>query len=243
MKDLSLKDRAYNMIKEKIVNCEYPPSSFLVESELIDQVGASRTPIREALNKLEQENLVRIVPKRGVLVCEITMSTVSDIFEVRMLIEPYVIRNYALKIKKEILEQERDRICQSDSLYTSTAGYILDNDLHQLLINASENAYLIDTMNQIFVQNHRLRILSGKKIKSRNDLTKLEHIAIFDCLLAGDLESAEKAMRVHLTNSRQAAVGAMSSGNSQPRSSQYWITQTKNRALENEAAKKDTNGY
>lgn len=238
MKDVSLKDRAYNLIKEKIVNCEYAPASFLIESELINQVGASRTPIREALNKLEQENLVRILPKRGVLVCEITMSTVNDIFEVRMLMEPYVIRNYAFKIKREILEQERDRICQSESLYTSSAGYILDNDLHQLLINASQNAYLIDTMNQIFVQNHRLRILSGTKIKSRNELTKVEHIAIFDCLLSGDIESAEKAMRVHLINSRQAAVDAMSSGNSQPRSIQFWGTQAKNRAV-----KKDDEGY
>lgn len=54
MKENSLKDRAYNIIKEKIVSCEYAPTSFLIESELIDQIGASRTPIREALNKLEQ---------------------------------------------------------------------------------------------------------------------------------------------------------------------------------------------
>ena len=222
MKENSLKDRAYNIIKEKIVSCEYAPTSFLIESELIDQIGASRTPIREALNKLEQENLVRILPKRGVQVCEITMSTVNDIFEVRMLMEPYVILNYAHRIERDVLEQERNRICESESLYTSSAGYALDNDLHQLLINASQNAYLIDTMNQIFVQNHRLRILSGIKVKSRNELTKAEHIQIFDCLLAGDIKGAEKAMRLHLTNSRQAAVDAMSTGNNMPRSAQYW---------------------
>ena len=63
----TLKEQAYSIIKENIINCTYAPSSFLVESELMQQVGASRTPIREALNKLEQEMsaLVKIVAQGG----------------------------------------------------------------------------------------------------------------------------------------------------------------------------------
>lgn len=209
MKNMSLKEQAYSIIKNKIINCEYAPASFLVERELIQAVGASRTPIREALNKLEQENLVRILPKRGVIVCELTKDTLEDVFEVRMLIEPYIIRNYAHRIPRESLETERERILKSEAFYTSSAGYMLDNDLHQMLINSSANAYLIDTMNRMFVQNHRLRVLSGQKIKNRNELTKDEHINIFDQLLAGNLPGAEEAMRVHLQNSRQAALDAM----------------------------------
>ena len=60
----SLKSKAYNLIKTKIVNCEYAPGTFLNESMLMGEIGSSRTPIREALSKLEQENLVRILPKR-----------------------------------------------------------------------------------------------------------------------------------------------------------------------------------
>lgn len=225
MQKISLKNQAYNLIKEHIVSCEYAPGSFLIESELIRQIGASRTPIREALNKLEQENLVRILPKRGVQVCEITMSTLNDIYEVRMLMEPYIIRNYAHRLEREALEKERDRIRNSEELYSSSAGYALDNDLHQMLINASQNTYLIGTMKQIFVQNHRLRILSGIKVKSRNDITKNEHIRIFDCLLANDIEGAAEAMRKHLINSRQAAVDAMSASNDMPVSSRYWERQ------------------
>ena len=64
MQKESLKNKAYNLIKTKIVNCEYPPNSFLNETLLMDEIGSSRTPIREALSKLEQENLVRILPKK-----------------------------------------------------------------------------------------------------------------------------------------------------------------------------------
>lgn len=74
-----LKDKAYAIIKDKIINCEYLPGEVLSESRLLEEIKSSRTPIREALNKLEQEKLVCIMPKRGILVNEVTveMSTAS----------------------------------------------------------------------------------------------------------------------------------------------------------------------
>ena len=84
----SLKERAYRIIKDKIIRCEYMPGDFLNEKSLIEEIGASRTPIREALNKIEQENLVKIIPKRGVVVSEITMKDISEIFQVRECVSP-----------------------------------------------------------------------------------------------------------------------------------------------------------
>ena len=109
----TLKEQAYAIIKENIINCTYAPSSFLVESELMQQVGASRTPIREALNKLEQENLVRILPKRGVLVCDITMGTLNEVYEVRRLVEPYIVREYGCRLDEEALRREYEQVEQS----------------------------------------------------------------------------------------------------------------------------------
>ena len=86
----NLKEKAYAIIKNKIICCEYRPGQFLNEQELRESVGASRTPIREALNKLEQEGLLEILPKRGVLVRDITLQEVNAIFEIRCMIEPYV---------------------------------------------------------------------------------------------------------------------------------------------------------
>ena len=64
MRKMSLKQQAYNIIKNKIITCEYPPNFLLNEEKLKDEIGASRTPIRDALSRLEQENLVHILPKK-----------------------------------------------------------------------------------------------------------------------------------------------------------------------------------
>ena len=68
MPKLSLKQMAYNSIKEKILNCQYMPNSFLNEDLLCEEFGVSRTPIRDALSRLEQEHLITIMPKKGFFV-------------------------------------------------------------------------------------------------------------------------------------------------------------------------------
>ena len=103
MNNQNLRDKAYEVIKEKISNCEYQPGQFLIESELMKEVGSSRTPVREALNKLEQERLLKIMPKRGIYVNDITLGLVNEIFEVRLLVEPYIIQCYGKNISKDLL--------------------------------------------------------------------------------------------------------------------------------------------
>lgn len=83
-----LRDKAYEMIKEMIINCQLTPGEPISETELMKVVGSSRTPIREALNKLEHENLVTIYPKRGIFVTGITIKDVIDIYTIREVVEP-----------------------------------------------------------------------------------------------------------------------------------------------------------
>ena len=104
-----LKDKAYEMIREKIVNCELAPGSVLNESELIEEIGASRTPIREALNKLEQENLVTIIPKKCIIVRGITIDDIAEVFDARAVIEPQVLLQYADRISLRFLEDYQER--------------------------------------------------------------------------------------------------------------------------------------
>jgi len=205
----NLKDRAYTLIKNKIIKCEYLPNQFLVEAELMHVVGASRTPIREALNKLEQEGLITILPKRGVMVNDITLAAVNEIFEVRFLIEPYMIRHYGRLIPENVVQRQLDLISEVGRAVYSEHGYAVDNDLHQLLINASGNAYLIELMDKIYSQNHRLRILSGMRQNSRAKETSREHERILRFMLTKDYEKAAEAMEDHLKNSKTAAITAM----------------------------------
>ena len=90
---LSLKLQAYQYLKTKILNCEYRPNEFLNEQKLCAEMGnISRTPMRDALGRLEQEGLITILPKKGLMVSGITEDDVHSMFEMRLLVEPYALR-------------------------------------------------------------------------------------------------------------------------------------------------------
>lgn len=101
----TLKDEAYTLIKRRIITCEYRPNTFLNEADLIADLDASRTPIREALNKLEQEGFVEILPKKGVMVTGLTLSEINQTFEARILLEPFIVENYMDRIDKDALQE------------------------------------------------------------------------------------------------------------------------------------------
>ena len=102
---LSLKLQAYQYLKTKILNCEYRPNEFLNEQKLCAEMGnISRTPMRDALGRLEQEGLITILPKKGLMVSGITEEDVHSMFEMRLLVEPYALRTYGNLIPREQLE-------------------------------------------------------------------------------------------------------------------------------------------
>lgn len=211
----SLKDKAYGIIKDKILRCEYLPGQILVESEIIETVGASRTPIREALNKLEQERLVRIVSKRGVFVSEITVSTVCDVYDVRELVEPYFVERYAPMVPQERIErlfQELDQL-EAENPASTDQYYAFDNDLHLLFARYDSNSYLQIMMEQIYAQNNRIRILSGRASSSRLKASQEEHRHIVDALARKDYALGALAMKKHLQMARDAALDAITKKN------------------------------
>lgn len=205
----TLKEQAYAIMKARIIDCTYPPESFLVESELMEQVGASRTPIREALNKLEQENLVRILPKRGVMVTGITMTALDEVYEVRQMVEPYIIEHYGHLLEKEKLTEQIAQIQNSAALPTGTQFHAVDDDLHKMLLMVSNNTHLQRMMDTIYAENSRIRVFSGLKVETRRAQTLVEHTEILQHLLAGDVAKASHAMQKHLANSKKTAVDAL----------------------------------
>lgn len=205
VKKPNLKDLAYQTIKQKIVDCVYLPQTFLDETTISKELNVSRTPIREALNRLEQENLVRIYPKRGVLVTDISIGEVNEIFSVRELLEPSIIRIFP---QDQNYEQflHIERCLLEPGTLNGESRYKIDEDIHSLIIKSSENRYFSALMENIYNQNHRLRIIAGEKIIKRLDQTNHEHLIIVQHLLRGDREQAAQAMCIHLQNSHQAAI-------------------------------------
>ncbi|KYZ75995.1 hypothetical protein AXX12_06020 [Anaerosporomusa subterranea] len=199
----SLKERAYRIIHKNIISCTWPPGSLLNEKELASTVAVSRTPVREALNRLEQENLVRIVSQRGVFVSEITVKTINDVYQVREILEPFIVR-----LVTPIIDVEE--LARFDQLFESclTSDYdqltSLDDEFHQMIIAACDNSYLIQMMNNIYAQNERIRILSTR-LPCRMEETIAEHREIIAAMMIRDADKAAQAMQIHIAKSRYAA--------------------------------------
>ena len=196
----SLKDKAYEIIKERILTGAYEPNAMLNEIALSEELGISRTPIREALSDLEHEMLVTVLPKKGTKVSEIDLDVVRDIFQVRMLIEPYIIRQYGAIVNKQQLLRVKE-IQQHVEETGEQAQFDSDNDLHQLILAANPNKFLDETIRKVYDQNQRIRFLTGHKSTERLVESAEEHLRIIDCLLVEDLPGAASAMEKHLASS------------------------------------------
>lgn len=200
-------EHAYTVIKNRIMSIEYPPESMLNEVALGNELGVSRTPVREALNKLESEMLVTIFPKRGTMVAPINFDVVRDVFQIRKLLEPFVIENYGMFI-------DRDRLYKSlatqmdikENQSEENFHYQADRDLHQIILDANPNKYITETLLKVYDQNQRVRILTGSKSRERLVKSCEEHLEIIDCLLCNDYAAAARKMDNHLSASWLATI-------------------------------------
>jgi DNA-binding GntR family transcriptional regulator len=200
---VSLKDKAYRMIREMIINCTLTPGTLINEKELIELIGVSRTPIREALSRLEHENLVRIVPQRGVFVTELTVKNIEDLCEIREIAEPYFARTAAINADINELKQFEDFFMHAlESDYETVIK--TDRHFHRYVASFSKNAYLIQMMKSVYAQNERLRMLSCR-VPSRVAAAAEEHLNIIRAMLQRDADGASEAMKIHMVNSRTTA--------------------------------------
>jgi DNA-binding GntR family transcriptional regulator len=202
----SLKQKAYDHIKSKIVDCEYPPDSFLNEKLLMKEIGVSRTPIREALSKLEQENLVTILPKRGVSIRGVSAGEINMVYQTRELIETFIIRKDGQFIDRGLLSAMKERMSIDGDKLPLAELFKLDDDFHKLITSGSKNAYLLQVLDHMYVQVLRLRTMTSKRDVHRFETSQAEHRRIIDFLLLGDYERAAEAVQVHLANAREATL-------------------------------------
>ena len=157
---LSLKLQAYQYLKTKILNCEYRPNEFLNEQKLCAEMGnISRTPMRDALGRLEQEGLITILPKKGLMVSGITEDDVHSMFEMRLLVEPYALRTYGNEIPHQYLRNFADLMHNPDKIEDFCKA---DDDFHEMLMSTLPNKYLRAAYDRITGLNTRFRIMTGK---------------------------------------------------------------------------------
>ena len=167
----NLKTLAYNTIKQKIVTCEYAPGTFLNEEILTDELKISRTPIRDALSRLEQEGLIEIKPKKGITVTALSIKDVNMIFEIRKLYEPYILKNYGSFLDEDKLNEFyhifSHKDANSECFQNNNYFYDLDSSFHQMIMDACPNIYLRQNYALIQTQSERFRFLTGDISNSR----------------------------------------------------------------------------
>ena len=200
----NLRTRAYTGIKEKIIDCTYAPGSFLDSIYLAQTLGMSRTPVREALTMLEQEDLVTIVSQKGVMVQNITLKNVRDVYATREMIEPQMILCYGKDIPKETLEDCRERLTVDMSSLPVEEVVELDDLLHKIIMHASDNSFIILLFQKLCDQNRRIQYMT-RSLTERRRKNQDRHIEILDLMLQEKLEEASEMMRSHLKESREDA--------------------------------------
>lgn len=198
--DASLRNKVFKYIKSQIINGAYGPGDTLLESKLADELGVSRTPIREAIRLLELEGLVETTTKKGAVVLGISPKDVEDIYAIRQLVEGLAARWAAGRITPGELK-ELQKIHELMEFYAQKQNVEeiaeQDNRFHQLIYEIAGSKILYLTLHNLhqFVQLARLKSLS---VHNRLPQTLAEHHAILEAFQSRDADAAEKALSHHV---------------------------------------------
>jgi DNA-binding GntR family transcriptional regulator len=202
--DLSKKLQVYDILKRRIVQNELKPQEYLNEKVLCEELGVSKTPIREALQHLERDRLVVIVPSKGCFVSNISLDFIREVFEIRSIFECAAARmaaGMASKVPFQTILETHASFCVDDVAevrQSLLSGY----QIHEVIVNAAGNSFLSEYYRSILDHILRIRIYFISRFdSSRLHETCEEHKRILRAIIDGDADEAEKAMSDHLRRS------------------------------------------
>lgn len=198
---MRLSDKAYQLIRHKIITLELPPLSAIDEQALMEDLQLGRTPIREALQRLVAEGLVISAPRRGMYVAEIGITDLQKIFEMRMVLEGFCARLAAQRISAEQLGQMRAVILELEHTTDGDSEALMDIDerFHHLVYLAADNAFLAATLGRLHALSHRIWHLTLDRIGDVRGAME-QHIAIATALQEGDGARAEVLLQQHVSD-------------------------------------------
>jgi DNA-binding GntR family transcriptional regulator len=205
---LPLREVVFNTLRKAILTGELKPGERLMEIHLANQLGVSRTPIREAIRKLELEGLVVMMPRRGAEVAQITEKSLRDVLEVRRTLDAFCAELACERISEEEIEQLREA-CEEFERAAGTEDVSAiakaDVELHDIIVQATRNRRLIQIVNNLSEQMYRYRF-EYIKDELRHDNLVEEHRMIYESILHRDKEKAAEASKLHIDNQEQSII-------------------------------------
>lgn len=206
-KTVSLADQVFEKLENDIITGVYARGELLTELKLVENLGVSRTPIREALRRLEQERLIAESGK-GSVVLGITLEDLVDIMNIRQRIEGLAAYYTTVNLTPEGLERLRT-ISQLQDFYYEKHDIEhlreMDDQFHDTIYELSGRAVIHDTLLPLHKKTQRYRRISIED-SSRLDHSIQEHRAIFAAIAAGDAETAERLTQEHITNAKESMI-------------------------------------
>lgn len=205
---LPLRDVVFNTLRKAILTGELKPGERLMEIHLANRLGVSRTPIREAIRKLELEGLVVMIPRRGAEVAQITEKSLRDVLEVRKALDALCVKLACDRIsddEKEELKKACEEFEKQIGVGDVTAIAAADVAFHDIIVQATGNQRLIQLINNLSEQMYRYRFEYIKDERGHGNLVE-EHRMIYQSILDKDKEKAASAAQLHIDNQEEAII-------------------------------------
>jgi DNA-binding GntR family transcriptional regulator len=194
---MALSDDAYVQIKRLIITLEMPPESGVDESALQERLAIGRTPIREAVQRLERDQLVRVEPRKGVFVTPVDPSELAVLFETRSIIEPYAARLAAERGAPSVWDEMGSVLAKAERLTDPAKLLALDRRCHELMWAASGNRYLTDTLEMLYTHSERVWHLYLRNIADMHAAVD-EHLEVLHAFRRGDGALAAALIEEHV---------------------------------------------
>lgn len=199
---LPLRDVVFNTLRQAILKGELAPGERLMEIQLADRLGVSRTPIREAIRKLELEGLVLMIPRKGAEVAKISEKSLRDVLEVRRSLEELAIELACQRMtEEEVTRLEETQEAFREAVNHGDAMGIAESDehYHDIIYYGTGNARLVQILNNLREQMYRYRLEYIKDADKRQVLL-VEHDNILKAIKGRRVAEAKEAMREHIDN-------------------------------------------
>lgn len=208
---LPLRDVVFNTLRQAILRGELKPGERLMEIQLANKLGVSRTPIREAIRKLELEGLVLMIPRKGAEVAQITEKSLRDVLEVRRALENLAVQLACLRMSPQTLADLKAAARAFEEILGGedvTAVAEADVAFHDVIYMATDNQRLISLLNNLREQMYRYRVEYLKKKECHKQLL-WEHQEIIRAIEAGEIDVATKITEQHIDNQVEAVSDAL----------------------------------
>ncbi|WP_228023195.1 GntR family transcriptional regulator [Streptomyces acidicola] len=194
-------DRVYAHVKQGVLERRYEGGTLLTEGELGEAVGVSRTPVREALLRLEVEGLIRLYPKKGALVLPVSAQEIADVVETRQLVEEHSVRKSVpaspqlIARLEELLEQQRTQAAAGDL----AGAAMTDRCFHAEIVRSGGNEILSRLYDQLRDRQLRMGVAVMHAHPDRITKTLAEHQEILEALRSGDARAAVDIVHRHVS--------------------------------------------